>query len=201
MRTAVRFLKHKNPTINGRKKLKLNYLQIQVLRSGCFCPKIEAVLQKNGGPTEIILHFFSRFPGFLGCFPLQAIAIQPQAPLRPLQEKSCQKTYHRFFVHSALCHNRRVNERTVQWEKIREKPRGGPPGRCSASKDMASTRMFHTRLNRPTQCKVGRGSRRAGGPFRKMARPEPRPTDVGNIHLNRAPTAIQPGPLAVGTSQ
>jgi len=51
-------------------------LQISALKRDCFCPKIEAILQKNGGLTEIILHFFSRFPCFLGFFPLQAVAFQ-----------------------------------------------------------------------------------------------------------------------------
>jgi hypothetical protein len=38
-----------------------------------FWPKNRAILQKNRGPTEIILHFFSRFSGFLGFFLSQAL--------------------------------------------------------------------------------------------------------------------------------
>jgi hypothetical protein len=90
------------------------------LKQVCFWPKNKAVLQKNGGPTEIILHFFSRFPGLLGFFALQAIAFQPQAAIQPFQKKSYQKHYRRFFVRSAMCHNRRMNERIVQWERGRE---------------------------------------------------------------------------------
>jgi hypothetical protein len=72
-------------------------------------PKKGRVLQKIGGIREIILHFFLRFCCFLGFFPLQPIASQPQAAIRPLPKKSCQKHYRRFFVRSGLCHNRRVN--------------------------------------------------------------------------------------------
>jgi hypothetical protein len=79
------------------------------LFKGCFWPKKGAILQKNRGPTEIILHFFSRFSGFLGFSPLQAVLFQGPAPVRPLQKKSCLKSYRRFFVRSAMCHNRRMN--------------------------------------------------------------------------------------------
>jgi hypothetical protein len=82
----------------------------------CFWPKIGAVLQKNGGPTEIILHFFSRFFGFSGFFPLQAIAVQWQTPIQPLQKKSCLKTYRRFFVRSGMCQNRRMRVENINWK-------------------------------------------------------------------------------------
>ena len=85
----------------------------RVLSHACFWPKIGAILQKNRGPTEIILHFFSRFSGFLGFFPLQAIAFQQQAAIQPLQKKSCLKTDGRFSVRSGMCHNRRVNVETT----------------------------------------------------------------------------------------
>jgi hypothetical protein len=42
---------------------------------------------------------------------LQALDLQPQAPIQPLQKKSCLKHYRRFFVCSGMCHHRRVNER------------------------------------------------------------------------------------------
>jgi hypothetical protein len=79
------------------------------LINGCFEPKKRAILQKNRGPTEIILHFFSRFFGFSRFFASQAIAFQRQAAVRPLQKKSYQKHYRRFFVPSGMCHNRRMN--------------------------------------------------------------------------------------------
>jgi hypothetical protein len=88
----------------------------------CFWPKFGAILQKNGGIREIILHFFLRFSGFLGFFQLQALVFEPLAPIQPLQKKSYQKHYRRFFVPSAMCHNRRMNRRIVQWEMGREKP-------------------------------------------------------------------------------
>ncbi len=49
-------------------------------------PKNRGLLQKNRGPTEIILHFFSSFYVFWGLFPLQAIAFQRQAAIQPLQK-------------------------------------------------------------------------------------------------------------------
>jgi hypothetical protein len=97
-------------------------LQIMRFFMGCFCPKIRAVLQKNGGFREIILHFFLCFSRFLGFCSLHPVAFQQQAPLQPLQKKSCLKHYRRFFVRSGLCHDRRMNERKVQWAMGRRKP-------------------------------------------------------------------------------
>jgi hypothetical protein len=54
----------------NRKPLEISSLQISPFK---FCP----FLQKNRGLGEIILHFFSRFSGFLGFFPSQAVAFQP----------------------------------------------------------------------------------------------------------------------------
>jgi hypothetical protein len=88
----------------------------------CFWPKNGAILQKIGGPTKTILHFFSRFSGCLGFFHLQAVASQGQAAIKTLQKKSCLKTYRRFFVRPAMCHNRPMNGKVVQWEMGREKP-------------------------------------------------------------------------------
>jgi hypothetical protein len=85
-------------------------LQTMRFIKACFWPEKEGVLQKNGGPTENILHFFSRFSDLLGFCPLQAIAFQQQAAIQPLQKKSYQKHYRRFFVCSAICHNRRMND-------------------------------------------------------------------------------------------
>jgi len=48
---------------------------------------------------------------------LQAIAFQPQAAAKTLQKKSCLKTYRRFFVRSAMCHNRRVNVEMTVWNE------------------------------------------------------------------------------------
>ncbi len=85
-----------------RKTLAISHLQTTPLQQPRFRPKKGAVLQKIRGPAEIILHFFLPFSSFLGLFPSQAIAFQPQPPLRPLPKKSCQKTYHRFFARSAM---------------------------------------------------------------------------------------------------
>jgi hypothetical protein len=105
--------------------LETSNLQTMRLINACFWRKIKAVLQKNRGLLENILHFFSRFPGFLGFFPLQSVASQGQAAIKTLQKKSCLKTYRRFFVRSGLCHNRPMNGRIVHWEMGREKPTAG----------------------------------------------------------------------------
>jgi hypothetical protein len=108
-----------------RKALAISSLQMMRLNKGRFCPKNGGFLQKNRGPTEIILHFFLRFYTFWGFFPLQAIAFQPEAPFQSLQKKSCQKHYRRFFVHSALCLNGIVkvvttgrNEGCQEWTAV-----------------------------------------------------------------------------------
>ncbi len=119
--------------------------------------KIRPFWQKNQGPTKNILHFFLSFFGFLEFFPLQPIAFQPQAAIRPLQKKSCLKTDGRFSVCSGICHNRPMNDGIVQWEMGREKPR----------------------------------------------RHSDRPAYAGpkDSEFTRPPTAIQPTPVAAGTSQ
>jgi hypothetical protein len=93
-------------------------LQIPHPEGGCFCPKIGAILQKNGGPTEIILHFFQSFHELLGFFPSQAVAFQPQAAIQPLPKKSCLKTYRRFFVRPGMCHHRRMNDDKFDVERL-----------------------------------------------------------------------------------
>ncbi len=55
--------------IVDRKTLEISNFQTVRLVKVCFWPKSGAILQKNGGPTEIILHFFSRFSGFWGFSP------------------------------------------------------------------------------------------------------------------------------------
>jgi hypothetical protein len=60
-------------------------LQAMPLIKVRFCPKNEAVLQKIGGPTGIILHFFSRFSYFSWFVPLQAVVSELLAPAQPLQ--------------------------------------------------------------------------------------------------------------------
>ena len=82
-----------------------------------FWPINGAISQKNGGPMKFILHFFSHFPDFLGFFLLQAVDFKPQPPLQPLQKKSCQKHYRRFYVRSAICHNRCMNVEMTVWEQ------------------------------------------------------------------------------------
>jgi hypothetical protein len=72
-----------------RKPLVFSHLKIPSL-------EIRPFLQKNRGPTEIILHFFLRFSTFSGFFPPQPIASQLQAAIRTRQMKSYQKHYRRF---------------------------------------------------------------------------------------------------------
>ena len=93
--------------------LETSNLQTMRLINACFWRKIKAVLQKNRGLLENILHFFSRFPGFLGFVPLQAIASQGQPAIKTLPKKSCLKTDGRFSVCSAMCHNRRMTVETA----------------------------------------------------------------------------------------
>ena len=90
------------PFLIDRKTLEISNLHISPL-------KFRPFWQKNRGPTETILHFFSRFSGFWAFFPLQAIAVQPQAPIQPLPKKSCLKHYLGFNGCSRMCHIRRMN--------------------------------------------------------------------------------------------
>ena len=94
-------------------------------------PKSRPILQKNGGIREIILHFFLRFSGFLGFFRLQPVAFQQQAALQPLQKKSCLKTYRRFSVHSAMCHNRRMKVENNNWKTEQQAEKWGGKMACS----------------------------------------------------------------------
>jgi hypothetical protein len=116
-----------------------SHLQTMPPKQARFWPKIEGLLQKNGGPTETILHFLSRFPDLLGLFPLQSVASQGQAAIKTLPKKSCLKTYRRFFVRSGLCHNRRMNGRIVRWEMGREKPAAGLRGDVARPSSAASS--------------------------------------------------------------
>jgi len=102
-------------------------------------------LQKNGGPAEIILHFFLCFYGFLGFFLLQAIDFQPQPAIQPLQEKSCQKHYRRFFVRFAMCHNPGMND-----EKF------------------ATPNAFGAKVKRPAAVKLAKLAWQAAGPPRQQ---------------------------------
>ena len=81
-------------------------LQSMPLLKGRFWTKKGAILQKNRGPAEIILHFFLRFSGFLGLLPPQPVVPGQLAPAQPLPKKSCLKTYRRFFAFWEICHNR-----------------------------------------------------------------------------------------------
>ncbi len=92
-------------------------LQTMPLSKVCLWLKKEAILQKNGGPTEIILHFVLRFPCFLGFVPSQAVALQRPAPIQPLPKKSCLKTDGRFSLPSGICHNHRVKVETTGWDE------------------------------------------------------------------------------------
>ena len=99
------------------------------LQQVCFRLKKEGILQKIGGPTEIILRFFLRFSGFLRFFQLQAVVFQRQPPIRPLPKKSYLKTDGRFSFRSGMCHNRRMtvemtgrNEGCEGWTAIKRQP-------------------------------------------------------------------------------
>jgi len=99
------------------------------LNQARFWPKKEAFLQKKVGSTEIILHFFSRFLVLWGFFPLQTIGWQPLTAIRPLQKKSCLKTYRRFFVRSGMCLNGVVkavlagrNDGCEGWTAVKRRP-------------------------------------------------------------------------------
>jgi len=85
-----------------RKPLEISRLQITPL-------KFRPFWQENRGPTEIILRICTPFPGFAGFSQSQALDLQPQAPIQPLQKKSYQKHYRRFYGRSRMCHHRRMN--------------------------------------------------------------------------------------------
>jgi hypothetical protein len=55
------------------------------------------ILQKDGGLAGTVLHFILRFFGFWRVFALQVVAIEAEARGEPLQNKSYQKAYGRFF--------------------------------------------------------------------------------------------------------
>jgi hypothetical protein len=177
------------------------------LGKACFWPKIGAILQKNGGSTEIILHFFSRFPGFLGFVPLQAIASQGQPAIKTLPKKSCLKTYRRFFVRSGLCHNRRMNGKIVQWEmgrKVQDKNlhvvgRAGispesSRGCCAAQELRAERQLCPTRKVQIFVMRPGPGETRRHSDTPAIAGSQ-------DPQFTPLPTAIQPGSSAVSTSQ
>jgi hypothetical protein len=103
---------------------------------GCFWPKNGGILQKNGGFREIILHFFLRFPCFLGLCPSQPIASQPQAAIQPLPKKSCLKTYRRFFGLPALCHNRAMSTKKLNHKNKNETSKTPKPP--AAAEDASS---------------------------------------------------------------
>ncbi len=66
-------------------------LQIMRLIKVCFWLINGGLLQKNGGPVEIILHFFSSFSVVSCFFPLQPVALQRQPPIQPLQKNRAEK--------------------------------------------------------------------------------------------------------------
>jgi len=128
-------------------------------------PKIRPFWQKNRGPTEIILRICTRFSAFPGFFPLQAIAFQRQAPIQPLQKKSCLKHYRRFFGCSGMCHNRRMtvemtgrNEGCAGWMAFCRPPgpmmkSGNPrrpyPSSRSHSSDWSHPSFLHALIKPP----------------------------------------------------
>src|ERR1700722_8516072 len=63
-------------------------------------------------------------------FELQAVAIEAEARVEPLQNKSYQKAYRRFFGFCVPCQNRRVNEKEqfkVQSSRFKVERDGTPP--------------------------------------------------------------------------
>jgi hypothetical protein len=127
------------------KHLTISHLQISP-------PKTRPFLQENGSLREIILHFFLRFFCFLGFFPLQAIAFQPQAAFQPLPKKSCQKHYRRFYVCSRMCLNGVVkvemtgrNVGCQGWTVAKRRP--ALPPRLGSSND--SSAFGHGRASTP----------------------------------------------------
>jgi hypothetical protein len=120
--------------------LEISNLQTMPFKQACFWRKNRAILQKNGGLTEIILHFFLRFFCFLGLFPLQLVVSEQQAPVSPLQKKSCLKSYRRFFERSGICHNRRMNDEKFNGTWAATTPRGGDRPGYAGSKDRQLTR-------------------------------------------------------------
>jgi hypothetical protein len=132
-----------------------------------------AILQKNRGPAEIILHFFSRFPVFLGLFSSQAFAFQQQAAIQTLTKKSCPKSDGRFSVRSGICYNRCMT--VVQSGRIE------------------GCRRW-TAVKRPPALHTKRfGLRNGSSAFGR--RPE------SDAAAQPPETAIQPRPLSASTSQ
>jgi len=72
--------------IVDRKTLEISNLQTMLLKGAFFWPKIRAILQKNRGPAETILHFFLCFFRFLGFFQSQALVFQASMAIPPLQK-------------------------------------------------------------------------------------------------------------------
>ena len=140
--------------------------KLRIFFKPCFRRKNRGHLQKNRGPTEIILHFFSSFSFFSGFFPLQAVAFQRQAPLAPLQKKSCLKTDGRFSVRPGMCHNRPVkvemtdrNEGCEGWTAVKRRPalrakRFGARNDSSAFGHPAGNRRWRARTPKPAALPV-----------------------------------------------
>jgi hypothetical protein len=186
-------------------------LQISALKEARFCLKIRAILQKNGGPTEIILHFFSRFSGFSGFSLSQAIAFQCHPAIQPLQKKSCLKSYRRFFVRFGMCHNRRMNDEKFdgRWAGSKE-----PSGNNIYKYDAGILAAGKARRRRISLVDLRLGSNAASRQKTKsdckcyfLRAPNPphgdRPANAASKdpQFTAPAAAIQPGPMAVGTSQ
>jgi hypothetical protein len=74
--------------------------------------------RKTGVRAKNKRHFILSFSGFCGYVALQAIDFHQLAWRRPLQKKSCLKTYGRFLVFWEIRHNRRVNIVKVQRKTV-----------------------------------------------------------------------------------
>ena len=177
------------PEIVDQKTLARNNLQITPPNRDRFWPENAGLLQKNQGPTEIILNFFSRFFCFWGFFPLQAVAFQPQAAIQPLQKKSCLKTDGRFSLRPGVCHNRRVNVETTG-RNVSFRGARASRTRCLASRQThlrpASPRAWQHPAYPDLQNAMWETAAK-GRAGRAARRPGPPPRCCGAIKRSRSP--------------
>ncbi len=159
-----------SPPVLEQKNLEISHLQISSL-------KILPFWQKKRGPTENILHFFSRFFRFWGFFPLQAVALQRPVVVQAFPKKSCQKTDGRFSVRPGMCHNRCVkveisdwNEGRERWTAMKRRPalrarRFGARNDTSAFGHSAAKRPWRARIPNPGMNPIfAKGTKNPGPP-------------------------------------
>ena len=135
-----------------------------------FRRKIRPFSQKNKGPTETILHFFSRFPSFSRFVPSQAVYCQTQATIQPFQKKSCQKHYRRFYGRPRICHNHRMtvemtgrNGGCKGWTAVKRRP-------ALREASWSAERQFRFRAPR-WKAALARPHSKTCRPFRRQSHP------------------------------